>query len=296
MRVSARMVILSFVVVLGGAHRLCAQVSNECAASHPDWLWCDGFNTNKLAQYVRYDSANGRFTRTRAFPDTTDWFMEARFPSQGKRVGFLWAAVGRTPLRPNSPDSLRLNEIFWRVYVWYDSSWSGGAGGRLVTTSLITRASGSEAMAAMVRAAGRDTSSMQRLAIDPATGTDRAGTVRTRQYDDFTNLVYLGVARGTAPVTTPGRLARWQCFEGHVRLNSPGKADGVFELWVDTLLQARRQDLRWVGPRFDTRQYGIDNVALENYWIEGAPQQQSRRFDNFVISRNRIGCPQPKPK
>jgi hypothetical protein len=295
MRLSAWLVILSSVCVVSGGHALHAQVSGECGAPPAAWLWCDGFTTSKLAQYVRYDSAKGRFTRVQVTADS-NWVMEARFPARGKNVGFLWAAVGRTPLRPNGVDSLRLNEVFWRVYVWYDSSWSGGAGGRLVTTSLIARPSGSEAMAAMVRAAGRDTASMQRLAIDPATGTDRTGTVRTRHYDDFTNLVYLGVARGTAPVTTPSRLAHWQCIEGHVRLNSPGTADGVFELWVDTLLQARRQNLQWVGPRFDTRQYGIDNVALENLWIEGAPKPQVRRFDNFVVSRNRVGCPQPKPK
>ena len=51
--------------------------------------------------------------------------------------------------------------------------------------------------------------------------------------------------------------------------------------------EARLSGLGWIG-RF--QDYGINAVYLENYWNDGAPQLESRDFDNFIISTQRIGC------
>lgn len=61
----------------------------------------------------------------------------------------------------------------------------------------------------------------------------------------------------------------------------------MFTLWVDGKEDARIVGLNWLG---DFDDYGLNAVFLENYWNDGAPRAQTRTFDNFVVSRERIGC------
>src|SRR5690606_6060083 len=78
----------------------------------------------------------------------------------------------------------------------------------------------------------------------------------------------------------------WICVESRAKLNSPGKKDGINQLWIDGKLEAERRDLDWRGT-FDER--GINAVFLEAYWNEGSPIDQSRWIDHFVISTKPIG-------
>jgi hypothetical protein len=125
------------------------------------------------------------------------------------------------------------------------------------------------------------------LVLDPASGTDPAGTVRTTKYNDFQQLHWLGLTRGTTPVFADSSAGRWQCIEMHVRLNDPGEANGVFEVWVNGSPDARKAALNWAST---FRTYGINAIFVENYWNAGAPQPEERYIDNLVISRARIGC------
>jgi hypothetical protein len=70
-------------------------------------------------------------------------------------------------------------------------------------------------------------------------------------------------------------------------------SNGVFELWIDDWLEARRDHLAWLGRA--QQAYGINTVFLENYWNAGSPASQSRYFDNFVVSTRRIGCARITP-
>jgi hypothetical protein len=128
----------------------------------------------------------------------------------------------------------------------------------------------------------------QYLYIDPASGTDAQGNVVTTDYNDFANLRWLGAAQGTTPVFAPAARGTWHCVEAHARLNGAGRADGLFELWVDGRLDAARTGIDWVGSYAG---YGINAVFLENYWNAGSPVVQARDLDNFVVSTARIGCP-----
>jgi hypothetical protein len=75
--------------------------------------------------------------------------------------------------------------------------------------------------------------------------------------------------------------------EVHVRLNDAGQTNGVFEYWLDGVLEARKATLNWVGA---FAAYGINAVFVENYWNTGSPVAQERYFDNLVVSTQRIGC------
>ena len=81
------------------------------------------------------------------------------------------------------------------------------------------------------------------------------------------------------------------CVEARAKLNTPGKKDGLNQLWIDGRLEAERKNLDWRGSYTG---HGINAVFLESYWNEGSPVTQRRWIDQFVISTKPIGpvvCP-----
>ena len=113
------------------------------------------------------------------------------------------------------------------------------------------------------------------------------GTLITTTYNDFAKLRWLGATSGTTPLYRGAALGQWHCVEAHVQLNDAGQSNGIFEFWVDDVLNARKSTLNWVGSY---NAYGINAVMLENYWNSGSPVVQDRFFDNFIVSTQRIGC------
>src|SRR5690606_34738800 len=132
------------------------------------------------------------------------------------------------------------------------------------------------------------------LVTDPASGTDTQGNLITSQYND-PNLRWLGARTGTTPLFSSAQVGQWKCVEARMRLNDAGQSNGILELWVDGNLDARTTNLNWVGSY---SAYGINALFLENFWNAGSPKEQSRYFDNLVVSTQRIGCgdaPEPPP-
>ena len=128
---------------------------------------------------------------------------------------------------------------------------------------------------------------VEHLAIVPASGVGFGGRLLTESYNDFTHYQWGGWAWSKTPIFDRTHVGKWYCIEARARLNDPGRANGVFELWIDNRLEARQSGLGWIGSY---RDYGINAVYIENYWNGGAPQAQERYFDNFVVSTQRIGC------
>ena len=75
-----------------------------------------------------------------------------------------------------------------------------------------------------------------------------------------------------------------------MKLNTPGNSDGEFTFWIDGQQQAQRTGLNWRG---NYTAYGINTIMLEGWTNGGAPQDQNRYFDNFVVSTSKIGCYAP---
>ncbi len=80
---------------------------------------------------------------------------------------------------------------------------------------------------------------------------------------------------------------RWYCIEQHVKMNRPGKNDGVMRAWVDN---------RLVFEKRDVRMRDIDKLKIEMVWINvyhggswTAKQDQHLFIDDVAISRSRIG-------
>jgi hypothetical protein len=78
---------------------------------------------------------------------------------------------------------------------------------------------------------------------------------------------------------------RWYCIEQYVRLNTPGKADGVWQIWLDgqeVLNQRQLQLRRWHSER-------IGSFQLDLHDIDAPGREQLIYLDNLVLARRYIG-------
>jgi hypothetical protein len=264
-------------------------LANECATPRAGWIWCDDFDQDRLASYFEVDDAGGRFSRVGGVGNAGSWGMRAHFAPGTSNAGALHAAFGRTPqqyFKPVDAGSADYRELYWRVYVKNQAGWTGGGGDKLSRATIFASStSWAQAMIANVWSASPP--DQVYLALDPASGTDAQGNLRSTTYNDFPHLRWLGLAKSATPMFDAGHVGQWYCVEAHVRLNDPGQSNGVFDLRINDQLEAQRAGLNWVGSYSD---YGMNAVFVENYWNDGSPVTQDRFIDNFVISTRPIGC------
>ncbi len=192
---------------------------------------------------------------------------------------------GDSPTGKVVQKSKHFNDIYWRIYVKHQPGWTGGGPDKLSRATSIVSPNWAQAMIAHVWSSG------EALTLDPASGV-RGDRVVTTRYNDFGNLHWLGNKPVSAfKLHSTSEAGRWVCVESRAKLNTPGKKDGLNQLWIDGRLEAERKDLDWRGS-YD--RHGINAVFLETYWNKGSPVTQSRWIDNFVISTKPIGpvvCP-----
>jgi hypothetical protein len=263
----------------------------ECQAPRPEWIWCDDFETDRLAAYFQYAPIDGSFVRLPGAGYGGSVGMRARFSRQGQvQAGFLHLAMGKTPspyFRPVDAGTARYREIYWRHLSKFQAGWIGAGGNKMSRAQVIVNTNWAQAMMAHVWSGVMSEGEPYRLGLVPASGTDESGTVRTTEYNDFANFRWLGTAWSRTPIFDQMHVGKWYCIEAHARLNDPGRANGLLELWINGALEAHMERLNLQGAYSD---FGINTVFLENYWNDGAPQPQERYFDNFVVSTQRIGC------
>lgn len=261
----------------------------ECDSPDPAWIWCDDFEEDRLASYFEHKDADGAFVRADGVGREGTAGMRARFGEGTVSAGWLHLAFGRTPdpyFEPVDEGTADYREIYWRLYVRNEPDWTGGGGHKLSRATAFATSDWAQAMAAMVWSGG-DPAYEDILTIDPVSGTDEQGNLRSTGYNDGDNQRWLGFDRGETPLFADANVGVWYCVEARVRLNDPGQSNGVFQLWIDGTKDAERTGLNWVG---DYEEYGINAVFVENYWNGGSPRAQERYFDNFVVSTEPIGC------
>jgi hypothetical protein len=206
--------------------------------------------------------------------------MRCRFEKGQVSAGSLKVLFGKNPFNRGLMREQSFREIYWRVYVKHESGWEGNPAKLARATCLASGPNWSQGLIAHVWGGKGEV-----LCIDPATGIRDSRKVSIR-YNDFANLKWLGSRQAQTPIFSQAESGRWVCVESHVKINSQGARDGVFELFVDGKLEAVRTDIDWHGSWND---YAINAVFLENYWNEGSLKRQERWFDDFVISTAPIG-------
>lgn len=263
--------------------------------AHPEWLWCDDFESDAALEqnYFDVERVNGRLrvVSDSAFGGTGS--LRGTYAPGNASAGSVKLSLGRTPVAPKRYTDRDFNELYWRFYMKTSSNWTGNA----FKVSRATIFAGSNWSQAAIGHLWEDSATSLGMGIDPVSGV-RGSQVVTTKYNDFDNMTWLGKRNGTTQVYAPENRDKWMCVEVHMKLNTPGQSDGTFAFWVNDKLEAQATNLNWRGSY---TAYGINAIFLENYSGSSISQNQDRYFDNFVVSKARIGCqgqtstPKPNP-
>ena len=250
----------------------------------PATIWYDDFSSTK-----KYMDGFGKI-------DTVNFGL----PSQGGSLdmGFDKGDVDGNGNRKvafgdwySPANAVRTNEhfedIYWRIYVKHEHGWKGVPAKMSRATSIVS-AKWQQAMISHVwsgKAYG--------ITLDPARGVfAQTDSIMTTKYNDFNHLVWLGNnPHSTYQITATEESGYWVLVESRAKLNTPGKSDGIAQLWIDGRLEINREGLNFRGSY---TKHGINSVFLESYWNSGAIKTEGRWFDNFVISTQPVGpvvCP-----
>ena len=243
-------------------------------ADDPATIWYDDFDGPQKA----YGESSGDLDEKVAFGNTgksMQCLYEKGAQGKGNRKVFFGDSPTGRPVRKGEV----FTDVYWRIYVLHPHGWTGGGPDKMSRATSFASGKWNQAMISHVW--GGDG-----LTLDPASGV-RGDRVVTTQYNDFANLHWLG-NRPPAPfpMYSPEELGWWVCVEVRAKLNTPGQADGLNQLWIDGKFQTERKNLDWRGSYAG---HGINAVFLEAYWNKGSPVTQSRWYDNFVISTKPIG-------
>ena len=255
--------------------------SRQPQEDEPETIWFDDFDGASR----QYSEMSGPTLDTQTkfgnFGQAMRCFYARGSPGEGNRKVFF----GDSPVLPIARSGEKFDEIYWRLYVKHQDGWTGGGPAKLSRATSIVSGNWSQAMISHVWSSGES------LTLDPASGVE-GDRVVTTTYNDFDRLHWLGNRPVTETKVSSTDESGWfVCVEARVKLNTPGLKDGENQLWIDGRLESERTGLDWRGSY---TAYGINAVFLEAYWNDGSPVDESRWYDNFVISTKRIGpvlCP-----
>ncbi len=180
----------------------------------------------------------------------------------------------------------KFSEVYWRIYVKHQYGWIGSPG-KMSRAMILANDKWAQAMIVHVWSGDNPGS----ITLDPVRGV-QGNRVVTRKYNDFEHMTWLGnKPESKFPIHSTKESGYWVMVECRVKLNTPGKNDGLAQLWIDGRLECERRNLNLRGTYTE---HGINAIFLEAYWNEGSPVTQSLWYDNFVISTKPIGpvvCP-----
>lgn len=258
-------------------------------------VFCDDFeNPEPLrARYFEYNDRNGAFVRAEGVGTGGSAGMRARFRKGQVDAGALKKSIGRSEdpylQATSSMPEETFTELYWRIDLRYQDGWIGGGADKLTRATTLFKG-WKQGMIAHVWSGGKP-DTHHYLVIDPASGIDGDGKIVSTRYNDFANLRWLGNQRGTTDLFSDENAGKWHCVVAHIKLNTPGKSDGLFELWINDKPQARKENINWHGTyNRNPESFGVNAVFFENYWNAGSPQDQERYFDNIVISTRPLKC------
>tara|TARA_R110000764_G_scaffold90598_1_gene172972 strand:- start:10198 stop:11409 length:1212 start_codon:yes stop_codon:yes gene_type:complete len=247
-------------------------------------IWYDDFSTNK--QYMDSRGALDTIVNFGAMGGSVNvGFKKGDVFGLGDRKVAFGDFPGNGPVLKQGQS---FNEIYWRIYVKHEYGWNGSPAKMSRATSIVSD-SWKQAMIAHVWHGGGHL-----LTLDPARGVhEQTDSIITTKYNDFDNLLWLGNSPTSKfPLSSTEESGYWVLVESRVKLNTPGKNDGINQLWIDGRLEVERENLNLRG---NYTKHGINAVFLESYWNKGSLKDQGRWYDNFVIATVPIGpvvCPQ----
>src|SRR5690606_11227805 len=119
------------------------------------------------------------------------------------------------------------DEVYFRLRIKMEQGWPDHGPHKLARLTTFADADWAEAIVAHLWSHGDDVV----LAGDASTCV-YGSEVPCRGVGDASALESLGLLLGKTPLFSEEYSGQWHCVEAHVRLNTPGILDGVYEFWV----------------------------------------------------------------
>jgi len=284
--------IIILLILLTFTSNLFAQ-NSDCSSTITGVIFCDDFDNNLplASKYFEYNSNNNDFIVMDSVGRNGSKGMRVLWQKGEVGAGGLSKSFGKTPNTYIGKNAVMkdssFKEIYWHLDVRHQKGWTGGGPDKLTRALVLANSNWATGMMAHLWSGGKNN---VYLGMDPASGVTVDGTLKTTKYNDFDNLRWLGFKVGSIDMFSTENSGRWFCVEGHVKLNTPGANDGVFEFWVNDTLQAGSYNLNWHSTwNNDKNNMNINAIFFENYWNNGSSVQQERYIDNLLISTKPIG-------
>lgn len=258
---------------------------DEGIATDPDVLFADGFEARSIdgrwTQGMRAPAATVSHDQDLKFQPLKGRALKVTIP-KGQQLG-LDLRYRFRDRHGSEPD-----EIFFRYHLRFAQDWLAASdGGKLPGLA------GTYGQAGW---GGRPWDGNKGWSLRGSFGTnlpkEHAATGRvmlgTYAYHSKATATYgeglQWIAGGLAGLIEPNR---WYCIEQHVKLNTPGEADGVLEVWVEGQLALSRNNIR-LRDREGIR---IEEVWMNFFHGGTAPAAANMHafIDGVVVARRYIG-------
>jgi hypothetical protein len=228
--------------------------------NHPEWLWCDDFESSDTVLSHRYeDVSTNSLSIVNSESLGGNQTLCQRYATGQVDAGWVCKVNNQ-----GFPDHL-----FMRWYHKFETGFQGFP-------------------PKMARLRHRDrTTWVSTFSVHCWIETDGvvALDVAAPNSSQANSAGWLPIARSVFSFANSRNVGRWICFEMEVKRNTPGGKDGLYRLWADDTLLVERTGVDLCGSTGEK----FNEAMLDCYWNGGSPKEQRRFYDNFVISTNRIG-------
>ncbi|MHC4740136.1 MAG: heparin lyase I family protein, partial [Planctomycetota bacterium] len=248
-----------------------AAQTNECynwQTLHPEWIFCDDFETEQdlSVNYHDTDGGDSGMSVTTNDPYSGTYSLEQYYTTDQVNAGWITRYIGDNPHLASPGD--KIDEVYYRFYHKFEDGFTGLP------------------------------PKMARLKIF-RTPTDWDGGLAVYQWIDTSKLVadirtydgsgysWLPITFSTLDYSQSVNIGRWICIEVRIKSNTTGQSDGQVQYWADGEEILYETDLDLQAEYSNGK--GLNMVMLDCYWNAGSPANQSRFYDNYVISLDRIG-------
>ena len=246
--------------------------TDECSSPQAGWILCDGFESGTM-NYWKDDLSDdgGRLAAVSGANAYTGGYVGRQTQITGGTGGWGTKYFGDHPLL-SSPGG-QVSDFYLRSMVRFSAgySWPTGTNKMFVVAAF-------ESWSA---------SYPQPLSYSPyyvIFDVDSTGRPQLEVHRKVGSDVWRTLAQniGTPVALTTGA---WHELQIHLKLNTPGAADGVAEIWIDGVRKAAFADVDFRST-YTTR--GWNHLLLSPYGNPSSPANQTQDWDNIVGSTSFI--------
>ncbi len=259
--------------------------ANGCPAGAPSaWVGCETFDDidDPAAQLPQWMVIGDGFGVEADGPDLGDRALRVTLVPGQQFRGWVTLRVGEGPDGPgvDSPTA-RFDELWVRYWLRTGDDWPGWGIGDVGELMVLDGANWGIAAEMAIRSeTGQTLHPLGWSCIVDGVNMCNGG-------NDWSGGLYLiWQAMGETVLFDAAGAGQWRCVEGHMRLNTPGAADGQAHVWVDGNEEIAVDGVDFLGT-WD--EYGLNGLRFTNY-ATPPPRPLDFWVDDVVFATERVGC------